>query len=251
MFSVIACKHVNQDPSWNKKIFSDPDFVKVDSLGSSIPANYRNLIHAIGYLDSGCTVSHIGNGLVLTAAHCLSPNELFPPNPELCLPGRSIQFGIFKDRVKGPKATCIKLLYAEVNITKDVALLYADIWPNDKIDVELDNIPAPNAPITLFGHPNGRPLEWSQNCSLIPVKYCGSKKTFGFMCDSQPGSSGSLLLSADTANPKALGVLMGPSDEQDKNCATQITPRPITPTPVPEIDVNAKIKFFLKKYGVL
>lgn len=241
MFSAIACKHFNQDPSWDKKIFGDTDFVKVDSMGSSIPANYRNLTHAIGYLDSGCTVSHIGNGLVLTAAHCLSNDELFPDNPEQCLPGRSIQFGIFKDGVKGPKATCIKRLYGERNITRDVALLYADVFPNDKIDVELDNVPAPNTTITLFGHPDGRPLEWSQNCSLIEVKYCGSKQTFGFMCDSEPGSSGSLLLSADTTNPKALGVLMGPSDEGDKNCASRITAN----------EASDKIKFFLKKYGVL
>ncbi len=241
MFSAIACKHVNQDPSRSKIIFGETDFVKVDSMGSSIPANYRNLIHAIGYLDSGCTVSHIGNGLVLTAAHCLSNDELFPDNPEQCLRGRSIQFGIFKDGVKGPKATCIKFLYGERNINRDVALLYVENWPNDKIDVELENKPAPDTTITLFSHPDGRPLEWSKDCSLIPVKYCSFKDAFAFMCDSEPGSSGSLLLSANTATPKALGVLRGPSDEGDKNCASRITAN----------EASAKIKFYLEKYGVL
>lgn len=241
LFSTFACKHVNPELSSDKKIFGDADFVTVASDGSNIPEKYRELTHATGYLDSGCTVSHIGNGLVLTAAHCLEAKEIFPDDPDQCLPGRSIQFGIFKDGVKGPKATCIKRLYAEVNITRDVALLHADKFPSEKIDVELDAAPAPHAQITLFGHPDGRPLQWSKYCSLIEVKYCGSKDTFGFMCDSLPGSSGSLLLSAHTEKPVAIGVLMGPNDEGDKNCASRVTAN----------KSSEKIKFFKKRYSSL
>jgi hypothetical protein len=241
LLSVFSCKHGTEEVSLDKKIFGELEFVAVSSDGANIPEKYRSLIHATGYLDSGCTVSHIGNGLVLTAAHCLTPDEIFPDNPDQCLKGRSIQFGIFKDGIKGPKATCIKRLYAEVNITRDVALLHADKFPNEKIEVELEKVPSPNSQITLFGHPDGRPLEWSKYCSLIEVKYCGSQDTFGFMCDSLPGSSGSLLLSAESTVPMAIGVLMGPSDEGDKNCASRVTAN----------QSSEKIKFFKKRYSSL
>lgn len=241
LLAVFACKHGGEGPSQEKKIFGEAEFVAVSSDGSNIPEKYRNLIHATGYLDSGCTVSHIGNGLVLTAAHCLTADEIFHDNPDHCLKGRSIQFGIFKDGIKGPKATCIKRLYAEVNITRDVALLHADKFPKEKIEVELDKVPSPNSQITLFGHPDGRPLEWSKYCSLIEVKYCGSKDTFGFMCDSLPGSSGSLLLSAESTVPTAIGVLMGQSDQGDKNCASRVTAN----------QSSEKIKFFKKRYSSL
>jgi len=241
LLSVFACKHGTEEVSVDKVIFGETDFVMVKSDGSNIPEKYRSLIYATGYLDSGCTVSHIGNGLVLTAAHCLTPDEIFPDNPDLCLKGRSIQFGIFKDGIKGPKATCIKRLYAEVNITRDVALLHADKFPIEKIEVELDKVPSPDTQLTLFGHPLGKPLQWSKECKLIKVKYCSSQDTFGFMCDSLPGSSGSLLISTQNSGPKALGVLMGPSDEGDKNCATRFTAN----------ESSEKIKFFKKRYSSL
>ncbi|MEI8026807.1 MAG: trypsin-like peptidase domain-containing protein [Pseudomonadota bacterium] len=241
VFSVFACKHVSQDPSSEKVIIGNDDFVAVNSDGSNIPEEYRSLIRATGYLDSGCTVTHIGNGLVLTAGHCLAPNEIFPNDPEQCLPGRSIQFGIFKDGITGPKATCIKRLYAQLNNTRDVALLHADKFPSEKVDVEIDSTPAPETQITLFGHPDGRPLQWSKYCSLIVLKYCNTKDAFGFLCDSLPGSSGSLLLSADKSRPLGIGVLVGPIREEDKNCASRITGN----------EASEKIKFFKKKYNNL
>jgi hypothetical protein len=241
LLAVFACKHGSEGPSLDKKVFGEAEFVAVSSDGANIPEKYRSLIHATGYLDSGCTVSHIGNGLVLTAAHCLTPEEIFPDNPDQCLKGRSIQFGIFKDGIKGPKATCIKRLYAEVNITRDVALLHAEKFPNEKIEVELDKVPSPETILTLFGHPLGQPLQWSKHCTLIKVKYCSSKDTFGFMCDSLPGSSGSLLISEQNSVPKAVGVLMGQSDQGDKNCATRFTAN----------ESSEKIKFFKKRYSSL
>jgi V8-like Glu-specific endopeptidase len=222
-----------------KAVFGADDFETVQIDGKDLPIKYRSLPAATGYLSSGCTVTHIGHGLILTAGHCLTPDELFPDDPEQCLPGLTVTFGILKDRTLGPAASCVKNLYSEININRDIALLKVDRFPSVFVEVELDNKPPVNTQLTVFSHPEGKSLQWSKFCNLIEVDFCMSSDTFGFTCDSLPGSSGALVLSDASSKPKAVGILMGSRGENDMNCASRFTANKSA----------AKIAQFIDKYS--
>lgn len=55
-------------------VLGSNDFVLVAEDGENVPRRYRALLDAIGFLEpGGCTVGHVGNGVVVTAGHCLAP----------------------------------------------------------------------------------------------------------------------------------------------------------------------------------
>lgn len=219
-----GCKTLFEaNSSDSKAVFGVEDFETVQIDGKNVPQKFRALAAATGYLSSGCTVTHIGNGLILTAGHCLTREELFPEDPKQCLPDLAVTFGIISNRTLGPVATCVKNLYSEINITRDIALLKVDKFPSAYVEVELENKPPVNTQLTVFSHPDGKPLQWSKYCKMIEVDFCMSTDTFGFTCDSLPGSSGALVISDDSSVPKAVGILMGSRAENDMNCASRVT----------------------------
>lgn len=52
-------------------ILGDNDLLRVDPAGSNVPSKFRRVIDAIGRTSPmGCTATHLGNGLALSAGHC-------------------------------------------------------------------------------------------------------------------------------------------------------------------------------------
>src|SRR5262249_12421118 len=57
-------------------IIGNDDRIVVDADGSNVPMRFRGILDAVGLLDvpgteTGCTLTHVGNGLAITAGHCV------------------------------------------------------------------------------------------------------------------------------------------------------------------------------------
>lgn len=202
----ISCT-VEETTSDVNKIIGSNELTPVAADGSNLPERLRSLPQAIGMLETGCTVTHLGNGLVITAAHCF-PEK--PRNPDECLakqfPKMTIQWGYRQDQPAGPSSTCLKLLKHQLDDGYDFALLQVDNPPPAAMDVELNKRPPEGRKITTFGHPRKRPLEWSQYCVLVAlpadvmtdVPEKDRKNIFAHQCDTEQGHSGSPLIDVQT-----------------------------------------------------
>lgn len=207
------------------KIIGENSLTPVLGGGENLPEALRPLIAAIGLLEIGCTVTHIGNGLVITAAHCIPQSAL---KPEQCLseglPGMNIQWGYIEGKTLGPISRCLKLIARELSSSSDFAVLHVEQAPASKIEMEMLNRPREGQRITLFGHPKKRPLEWSQYCGIAPLPQIWTvgispdeqKNIFAHQCDTESGNSGSAIIDAETL--KVIGIHHGGKD--DWNTAT-------------------------------
>ena len=65
---LLSFAHADVDPD---KIIGANDLVVVSPNKENIPFKYRDLVEAIGMMDVGCTVTHIGSGYAVTAGHCI------------------------------------------------------------------------------------------------------------------------------------------------------------------------------------
>jgi hypothetical protein len=107
---------------------------------------------------------------------------------------------------------CSKLVYAELTADRDFAIFKVDSAPQAAISVALESgRTAPNTKITIFGYPMGRPLEWSQYCSVTKSSVVGkpfnSPARVAYQCDTQPGNSGSSVIAVNSnGQPKVIGV---------------------------------------------
>src|SRR5438128_211115 len=54
------------------KIIGTNDLTPVVQDGANIPSKYAPLIDGFGKLSNGCSVTHIGNGVAITAGHCFN-----------------------------------------------------------------------------------------------------------------------------------------------------------------------------------
>ena len=136
---------------WEKRI-------KVDANGSGLPAAMTSLdLNAIGRIyQEGSngprgfgTVSHIGDGLVVTAGHVI--------RKESC-PRSVIQWGARDGRI-AQVSRCIEVIHREVGRYYDVAIFRVDIVPDAAIELALDdNPPDPGTRLLLLGHLAGSDL---------------------------------------------------------------------------------------------
>ncbi|MFO0676480.1 MAG: trypsin-like peptidase domain-containing protein [Polyangiaceae bacterium] len=179
-----------------EKIIGTNDLTVVRNDGANLPAKYRDLVDAFGLISMGCTATHIGNGIVLTAGHCFNAPST-RRNNVAC--SESIQWGLRVDKAAYMTSRCQTILAYETNDDRDYAILRVSPAPTPKIDVDLSGRPATNTTLTIFGHPQARPLEWSQTCPLKPGSTGNwGADQFSHQCDTEPGNSGSTVLADDT-----------------------------------------------------
>jgi hypothetical protein len=180
-------------------IIGENNLTEVDARGSVLPPKLRPLINAFGMLDIGCTVTHIGNHIAITAGHCV-PKSVKVGAEAPCWPNATIQWGYRIGVRNMPFSHCVRVLAAEFDLfKKDYAILRVDNAPKEKIEVEPNIQPKLGAGITMFGHPNKRTLEWSKYCVVgAPPKDYQSGEYFGHQCDSEPGNSGSVIIDVKT-----------------------------------------------------
>lgn len=192
----------------------------------------RPALDAFGLISMGaqgsCTGTHIGNGYVITAGHCFLPN----PNPKTnSTPVTSLTDQACDDvkidwGYRGSPETgspqpivnltsqCTRLLYAEHTANLDFAIFKVNSAPSAKLALATAGLAAPaGTKITLFGYPNGNALTWSQSCSVIPLTQDPSLASvystgrFLYQCDTEPGESGSALLTTDAnGNVTLVGI---------------------------------------------
>jgi V8-like Glu-specific endopeptidase len=178
------------------------------SDGKALDPKYKPIIDAFGTISVGCTATHIGNGIVLTAGHCFDA----PQNGarDLACSNITVKWGVRRDKAAYMTSTCQRILEERLNGSIDYAIFRVSPVPPVKVDVDLSARPPTGRRLTIFGHPQLRPLEWSGTCTLQPGSTGGfGSSQFSHQCDTEPGSSGSTVL--DDTTLRVIGIHDGGS----------------------------------------
>jgi len=196
------------------QIIGNNDLVVVVNDGANIPSKYKPLLDAFGRMSVGCTATHVGNGIVLTAGHCFNLGAKV--TNKAC--SGTVAWGRRADKTAYLTSSCTTILAGEVSGGRDWAIFKVSPVPPVAVEVDLARAPA-GTPLTIFGHPQGRPLEWSTTCSLISA---GSGGRFNHTCDTEPGNSGSTIL--DDTTLKVVGIHDGAIGNQNYGTYISSTP---------------------------
>jgi V8-like Glu-specific endopeptidase len=174
--------------SKTKKVFGSEDFVSVKADLSNIPISLRPFVNATGRMSSNCTASHVGNGIVLTAGHCVGGTIHRRSN--LDCSDLKIEWGVTVSSAPVLTSQCETILATQVDDKVDYAILRVKNFPQEKFIVS--SVRKSNGTeITVLGYPEGRTLQWSQTCKVgdqgsAPFASLG----FTHLCDTLVGSSG-------------------------------------------------------------
>ena len=204
-----------------KRIIGDNDLVAVDNSGSNLPQKYIGLLDAFGRMSMNCTATHLGHGIVVTAGHCFRAASFRENN--LGCDQVTVEWGVRGDRPGYLISRCEMVLAQETSDKLDYAIFKVTPAPRAELQVAAQN-PVLGQKITLFGHPRGRPLEWSAACEVLSPDLGGwGENAFSHQCDTEAGNSGSAVLDAETA--EIVGVHDGGIEPY--NYATNIQDTPI------------------------
>ncbi len=169
------------------------DFIRVEEDLSNIPQKFHNAAESIGRLSMGCTGTHIGDGLVLTAGHCFDASSRIEKN-QPC-PNVKIAWGYRGSRPSSLISSCQNVVIKQNRPGADYALFEVRPIPPNKVEVDLRNLDFDNERATLFSHPRKQALLWSRYCKLKILDPAPRDPTFLYhKCDTEPGSSGAALI---------------------------------------------------------
>ncbi|MEY3901093.1 MAG: hypothetical protein RL189_399 [Pseudomonadota bacterium] len=192
----------------HEKVIGDNNLMPVASDGENLPTELIPLIDAVGQLNVGCTATHLGDGLVLTAGHCISRSPRSGSDNCHLL---GVVWGNRGAKPELKSSNCKSVVLRKYDSTYDFALLRVNNPPKASINIDL-NFSSQKAPLTMLSFPRMRPLEWSGNCTLYaytdPLRIL---KKFLHDCDSEGGSSGAALISTDSL--AIVGLHNGASDD--------------------------------------
>jgi hypothetical protein len=203
---ILTCGSVSCRPdstaAETKDIHGENDLVPVDAYGLGIPKRYHEILPAIGRLQlngvSICTATHIGDGVVLTAGHC-------DATVHSCQ-AYSVEWNARKGTaLPRPTSKCVEEIARKFDPDNgiDYWLFRVDAPPAAKIELAPERELKFGKALTMFSHPQGRLLEWSDVC-----KFTGDDPDFETFlthdCDSEQGSSGAVVL--DNTDLKIIGI---------------------------------------------
>jgi hypothetical protein len=199
-------------------IIGSNDLLPVSANGDNVAARYRGLLDGFGrmLIPSGggyalCTATHLGNGVAISAGHCVGAPAT-RVNNQPC-PGVQVEWGLRTGKGATLRSNCTTILAMELNSAHDYMIFRVDQAPPAAVGFDTA-IPPAGTPLTIFSHPGGRPLEWSRTCSVINR----GGDQFGYQCDTQGGSSGASVLRDDTL--RVVGIHWGGGGNQ--NIATYL-----------------------------
>ncbi|MBX3234314.1 MAG: trypsin-like peptidase domain-containing protein [Labilithrix sp.] len=205
--AVAGCSaEVTEEPTQvveSAKIIGTNDLVPVKENGANIPAKYRPLIDAFGRISMGCTATHIGNGVVLSAGHCFNAPSTRKNN--FSCAGKTVAWGYRVDSPAYLTTNCTIVYAAQQSRDIDYAIFQVDVAPPVQVEVDYAARPALDSAITIFSHPRSRPLEWSQTCVVKTGATGGwGSNMLSHQCDTDPGSSGATVI--DDVTLKVVGI---------------------------------------------
>lgn len=208
------------DDSELLRIIDDNDLKPIDGSYA-----HQNIIKAIGRMELGCTVTHVGNGLAITAGHCLSQSPYYgvKNNYSCNSAGFSIRWGLTYNSNGYMTSRCVQVVVSEYNSERDYALLKVSPIPHGQATLSRQKA-AMGQEISIFSHPRKRPLEWSGWCRVESLFDKARGHQFGYTCDTEGGSSGAAVLNRKM---EVVGIHNYYSGDANLNGATFITSTPV------------------------
>ena len=186
------------------KIMGNDDMITVNGHALNIPRRFKPLVDAIGRMSMGCTGTHIGNRVVVSAGHCFNAGPQLSVN--VPCGDTTIEFGVRGDREASMVSRCVRILGMQLNDQEglDYVFFLVDRAPRTHLNLDFSR-PVLGMPLTIFSHPFQLPLRWSPRCTLTmahpPVI---SNKHMHHRCDTNPGSSGAAIINAQ--NLSVMGI---------------------------------------------
>lgn len=166
------------------------------------------LAYSVGRLNKGCTAWHIGNGIVITAGHCIELNE--------CTEAYSITWGLTEDRQEGFEySECKRVINTTRQVEKDFAILEVNPIPKAQLNVSRQADIGFDQTLRVLSYPAGRALSDSGPCQAFDI---GSETLLRHDCDTEIGSSGAPLINEQG---EVIGIHMGGSTRLQINTATR------------------------------
>ena len=173
------------------------------------------LVKAIGRMRVGCTVTHIGGGIALTAGHCFSRSHF--EGVEKARPCNVERFRLVWGLAEGNQAPmpgkCKEIIAFEYNERRDYAFLRVDPAPSSYLKLNFA-LPHLGEQISIYSHPHKRPLEWSNYCQIEDIFGEHKDGLFVYSCDTEVGSSGAPIVNQ---NNEIIGLHSFYDDEIDRN----------------------------------
>lgn len=185
------------------KIIGTDDLVEVTPTVDNVPAPFAGIVDAIA-ITIGCTATHIGDGILLTAGHCLAFDR-FPRQEHQPCADIEVEFG--RRQGHTPRVTrCLEIVAAEFSDARDFAYLRIADPPIAVVPVRSSTTTSEAAALSVLSHPYGRPLSWSGFCAPMPDQGPEDERLTRLRhdCDTLNGSSGAAILDATTGEVVAV-----------------------------------------------
>ncbi|MBL7546256.1 MAG: trypsin-like peptidase domain-containing protein [Bdellovibrionaceae bacterium] len=184
---------VNQVITHPKKVIGPNNMRSVSADMTNIPFQLRNLAESVGLMSMGCTGTHLGNGLVISAGHCFDAKQVAQYRNSC--DGIKIYWGVRYGKQPSSVSNCRQVLIQELNSQRDYALFRVDNPPRTRMKIRLQGHPELGTRVTIFSHPFRDPLMWSGVCDLTrAINYGINVNMIHHRCDTNPGSSGAAIV---------------------------------------------------------
>lgn len=184
------------------------DLVTVNADATNIPSKFKKIVNAIGIMGVGCTATHVGDGYVVTAGHCIGAYDYHVDDQPCGSNLYDINWGYREGVEPYLVSKCERIISAYTSDTDgvDYALLKVSPAPPYKIKLDFSRLRSKvGTIITIFSHVDEKPLSWSKNCRIQSVEQgVLSMDYFHHVCDTMGGSSGALIINPLTL--KAIGI---------------------------------------------
>lgn len=207
VISIGVFTQINAQAVIISRIVVGPDNMKlVDANLLNIPFKYRQIAESVGLMSMGCTGTHIGNGLVVSAGHCFDPAKV--AKHRTSCEGIQVFWNVRNGREPSGVSNCRQVLVLELNNQKDYALFRVDNPPRASVKIKIQGRPALGSRVTIFSHPYKDPLTWSGTCAIIrALNYRLNVNALHHSCDTKPASSGAAII--DAASLEMVGIHAG------------------------------------------
>lgn len=202
------------------RIIGDNDFIRIPASAENNP-----IVKAIGRIELGCTATHLGGGLAISAGHCFGRWNFdgIQKNVPCADEKYSVEWGVTYDSEAYLTSECVEIVARELNEKRDYAIFRVYPIPNSSLEVSNENASV-SQKISIYSHPRKRPLEWSQWCTVEGYVEKSAGNQFYYSCDTEGGSSGAAVLDR---RYRIVGIHNYYNGILNRNGATKITSTPL------------------------